>query len=108
MDCLLATPDFRSVVSPSLSPGNLHEKRARIVARHHRLFSSHKKKKQRIKTGGIIGFAWAYKGAKAVNWITHDPTVFPPYKGIMPIILSWFIAPVLSALAAAVRSSLDE
>lgn len=32
-------------------------------------------------TGGIIGFAWAYKGFRAVNWMTYDPTMFPPYRG---------------------------
>jgi len=50
--------------------------------------------------GGIIGFAFAAKGPSGVLWAQPDPDSFPPYKGIVPIVLSWFIAPVLSAIAS--------
>lgn len=53
--------------------------------------------------GGIIGFALTYKGKEGVNWITPvtDGSSFPPYKGVVPIVLSWFISPILTGLAAA-------
>lgn len=51
--------------------------------------------------GGIIGFAWASKGPKGVLWIVKDPSSFPPYKGIIPIVLSWVFAPLLTGLSAA-------
>lgn len=53
--------------------------------------------------GGIIGFAIAYDGLGAVNWATKvtDGSAFPPYKGVLPIVLSWFISPLLTGAAAA-------
>lgn len=53
--------------------------------------------------GGIIGFALSYKGSEGVNWVTPvtDGSSFPPYKGVVPIVLSWFISPILTAIAAA-------
>lgn len=51
--------------------------------------------------GGIIGFALVYRGSSAVQWATPDPKSFPPYKGVVPIIMSWFLSPVLTATAAA-------
>eukprot|EP00879_Flechtneria_rotunda_P006676 GHRR01007016.1.p1 GENE.GHRR01007016.1~~GHRR01007016.1.p1 ORF type:complete len:614 (+),score=157.23 GHRR01007016.1:344-2185(+) len=51
--------------------------------------------------GGIIGFALAYKGGSAVQWATPAPNSFPPYSGVVPIILSWFFSPILTGLAAA-------
>jgi sodium-dependent phosphate transporter len=50
--------------------------------------------------GGIIGFALCYRGASAVKWAEPDPKSFPPYKGVVPIILSWFFSPILTGLAA--------
>jgi sodium-dependent phosphate transporter len=41
-----------------------------------------------------------YRGASAVKWAEPDPKSFPPYKGVVPIILSWFFSPVLTGLAA--------
>ncbi|GFR47206.1 hypothetical protein Agub_g8886 [Astrephomene gubernaculifera] len=52
--------------------------------------------------GAIIGFALVYGGADAVNWATPDPASFPPYKGVVPIVLSWFVSPVLTAAASAI------
>lgn len=51
--------------------------------------------------GGIIGFALVWDGKDAVVWAKKDTNSFPPYKGVIAIILSWFIAPILSGLAAA-------
>lgn len=53
--------------------------------------------------GGIIGFALTYKGKEGVNWATKDTKgdSFPPYKGVVPIVLSWFVSPVLSGIASA-------
>ena len=52
--------------------------------------------------GGIIGFALAYGGGDAVNWATKDGSgkSFPPYKGVVPIVLAWFISPILTGLAS--------
>ncbi|KXZ56263.1 hypothetical protein GPECTOR_1g23 [Gonium pectorale] len=51
--------------------------------------------------GAIIGFSLVYGGADAVNWATPDKTSFPPYKGVVPIILSWFVSPVLTGACSA-------
>ncbi|KAG6552741.1 hypothetical protein Mapa_005688 [Marchantia paleacea] len=51
--------------------------------------------------GGIIGFALVWDGADAVIWAKKDTGSFPPYKGVVAIILSWFISPVLSGATAA-------
>eukprot|EP00245_Coleochaete_scutata_P015149 TRINITY_DN663_c0_g1_i1.p1 TRINITY_DN663_c0_g1~~TRINITY_DN663_c0_g1_i1.p1 ORF type:complete len:648 (-),score=96.18 TRINITY_DN663_c0_g1_i1:684-2627(-) len=51
--------------------------------------------------GAIIGFALAYDGKSAVNWALKDDGAVPPYKGVVPIIVSWFFSPVLTGLAAA-------
>lgn len=51
--------------------------------------------------GGIIGFAWVSKGPEGVLWMVKDPSAFPPYKGIIPIVLSWVFAPLLTGLSAA-------
>jgi hypothetical protein len=41
-------------------------------------------------------FAVVFGGGKAVQWATPDPSSFPPYKGVVPIILSWFFSRVHS------------
>lgn len=53
--------------------------------------------------GGIIGFAITYKGPQGVQWVVMDPTgaSFPPVKGVVPIVLSWFISPILTGMASA-------
>jgi hypothetical protein len=40
--------------------------------------------------------AVVFGGGTAVQWATPDPSSFPPYKGVVPIILSWFFSPVLT------------
>lgn len=54
-----------------------------------------------IAVGGIIGFALVWDGTNAVIWAEKDTKSFPPYKGVVAIILSWFVSPVLSGLTAA-------
>jgi solute carrier family 20 (sodium-dependent phosphate transporter) len=51
--------------------------------------------------GGILGFALVWAGADAVKWADKNDSVFPPYSGVLPIVLSWFVAPVLTASASA-------
>ena len=57
--------------------------------------------------GAIIGFAVVYGGGDAVVWSEQVPRVpgerrpFPPVKGVVPIVLSWFISPVLTGLSSA-------
>nr|WNH14451.1 phosphate transporter B 1;1 [Pteris vittata] len=51
--------------------------------------------------GGIIGFALVYNGSDGVNWADKDPKSFPPYKGVLPIVMGWFIAPILTGATAA-------
>ena len=47
--------------------------------------------------GGIMGFALVFGGADAVVWYEPSPD-FPFMKGIGPIIISWFLSPVLAAI----------
>ena len=46
--------------------------------------------------GGIIGFAMAYNGPQAITWI-EPLDEFPYMKGVVPIVVSWFTSPILSA-----------
>lgn len=47
--------------------------------------------------GGIMGFALVFAGADGVVW--YEPTKdFPYVAGIVPIIISWFLSPLLAAL----------
>ncbi|GAQ87816.1 sodium phosphate symporter [Klebsormidium nitens] len=54
--------------------------------------------------GGIVGFALVWGGSDAVIWAQKaapGEVAFPPYKGVISIILAWFIAPVLTGSVAA-------
>lgn len=51
--------------------------------------------------GAIIGFSLAYKGGSSVLWAQPDPSAFPPYKGVVPIILTWVFSPLFTGTAAA-------
>ncbi|KAK7195223.1 phosphate-Repressible Phosphate Permease-like protein [Novymonas esmeraldas] len=51
--------------------------------------------------GGIIGFALVYGGGDAVVWAGSKST-FPYVSGFVPIVISWFVSPLLSGLAAAI------
>lgn len=44
--------------------------------------------------GSIMGFSIVYGGADAVLWADRKPGSFPPYGGIVPIVVCWFFAPV--------------
>jgi len=46
--------------------------------------------------GGIIGMVLVAKGSSCVNWYSPSP-VFPFAKGVVAIIISWFLSPILSA-----------
>ncbi|KAK9815833.1 hypothetical protein WJX72_010493 [[Myrmecia] bisecta] len=53
--------------------------------------------------GAIIGFALVWDGGDAVIWARRAPVkgTFPPYKGVVSIVMAWFIAPILTGGAAA-------
>ncbi|GBF99738.1 sodium phosphate symporter [Raphidocelis subcapitata] len=51
--------------------------------------------------GGIIGFSLVYGGGKAVNWYGRTAS-FPYISGIVPVVLSWVISPVLAGLVGAI------
>lgn len=51
--------------------------------------------------GGIIGFALVYGGGDAVVWAGHKST-FPYVSGFVPIVVSWFISPLLAGIAAVI------
>lgn len=50
--------------------------------------------------GGIIGFALVYGGKDAVIWAGRS-TQFPFVSGVVPIVLSWIISPLLAGSVAA-------
>jgi phosphate/sulfate permease len=43
------------------------------------------------------GFALAFGGGSAVSWYEPRPD-FPYVRGIVPIVVSWFLSPLLAAL----------
>jgi sodium-dependent phosphate transporter len=49
--------------------------------------------------GGIMGFSLVYKGVDGVIW-TKSITEFPYTTGFVPIVVSWFTSPVISAVLA--------
>ena len=51
--------------------------------------------------GSIIGFSLVYGGKDAVLWYTDAPSSFPPYGGLVPIVVSWFFSPIFCCIAAA-------
>lgn len=51
--------------------------------------------------GGIIGFALIWAGKDGVIWARRQASgAFPPYSGLVSIVLAWFIAPILTGLAS--------
>jgi solute carrier family 20 (sodium-dependent phosphate transporter) len=52
--------------------------------------------------GGIIGFAMVWGGVDSVFWAEPDSKKIPPFKGVVPIIISWFFSPVFTGCASAV------
>ena len=50
---------------------------------------------------GIVGFALAFNSTQGVLWITYDPLSIPPYKGMVPIVIAWFFAPIATAFVSA-------
>ncbi|KAG5488022.1 hypothetical protein LSCM4_08246 [Leishmania orientalis] len=51
--------------------------------------------------GGIIGFALVYAGSDAVVWAGRKST-FPYVSGFVPIVISWFLSPLLAGAAASI------
>jgi len=52
--------------------------------------------------GGIIGMSMAAHGSDAVIWAEYDPDkeALKKFKGVVPVIASWVISPVLSGIIA--------
>ncbi|WIA18457.1 hypothetical protein OEZ85_009915 [Tetradesmus obliquus] len=47
--------------------------------------------------GGVIGFALVFGGGNAVVW--YEPKAdFPYVGGIVPVVISWFLSPLMAAL----------
>eukprot|EP00775_Hariotina_reticulata_P006951 gene6951-7167_t len=49
--------------------------------------------------GGVIGFALVYGGSKAVIWAGRTKS-FPYFTGVVVIVASWFISPLMSGIMA--------
>lgn len=49
---------------------------------------------------GIIGFSLQFR-KNGVLWLTSSPTSIPPYQGIVPIVITWFFAPIVTAISSA-------
>lgn len=49
--------------------------------------------------GAVMGFTLVWKGSDAVVW-AEPIDEFPYVKGIVPIVISWFTSPLMSALLA--------
>lgn len=47
--------------------------------------------------GGVIGFALVFDGAKAIIWAGRTAS-FPFFTGVVVIVMSWFISPLLAGL----------
>ena len=57
--------------------------------------------------GGIIGFALIWAGKDGVIWARRQSSgAFPPYSGLISIVLAWFVAPILTGLASALFFSI--
>ncbi len=51
--------------------------------------------------GALVGTALVYRGSSAVIWISSG-SGFSKLKGLVGVILSWFISPILSAIFAVI------
>jgi solute carrier family 20 (sodium-dependent phosphate transporter) len=51
--------------------------------------------------GGIVGFAMVWGGVDSVFWAEPDSKKIPPFKGVVPIIISWFFSPIFTGATAA-------
>lgn len=49
---------------------------------------------------GIIGFSLQFRN-NAILWLTDSPTSIPPYQGIVPIVITWFFAPIVTGVSSA-------
>jgi sodium-dependent phosphate transporter len=58
-----------------------------------------------VAVGGVVGFALVYGGVSSVIWAKRVSS-FPFYEGVVVIIASWFISPVLAGLMSFILFSL--
>ncbi|KAG2495910.1 hypothetical protein HYH03_006147 [Edaphochlamys debaryana] len=50
--------------------------------------------------GAVMGFALVWGGSGAVVWNDHQDA-FPYSKGLVPVICSWFVSPIMSGIVSA-------
>ncbi|KAG2491822.1 hypothetical protein HYH03_009779 [Edaphochlamys debaryana] len=50
--------------------------------------------------GAVLGFAFVYGGPAAVIWLEPTDT-FPYMRGMVPIVVSWFVGPLLAGMVSA-------
>lgn len=55
--------------------------------------------------GGIVGFSLVNGGRHGVKWSDPVPG-FPYVEGLVPIVISWFVSPALSAAFSGTMASL--
>lgn len=51
--------------------------------------------------GSIVGFSLVYAGSTGVLWYVPDTGSFPPYKGLVTIVIAWFFSPIFCAISSA-------
>ena len=51
--------------------------------------------------GAVLAFTLVWGGSGSVIW-ADSTTNFPYYKGLVPVVISWFVAPIASSLVAAI------
>ncbi|GIL62135.1 hypothetical protein Vafri_16409 [Volvox africanus] len=51
--------------------------------------------------GAVMGFGLVWGGKNAIVWNDHIKD-FPYSKGLVPVVCSWFVSPIMSGIAAAV------
>lgn len=52
--------------------------------------------------GSVVGMTIAIRGGDAVVWYRHAPEAFPYIKGMVPVLLSWFVSPILAFIATSI------
>ena len=50
--------------------------------------------------GAVLAFTLVWGGASSVIW-AEPIKAFPYFKGVLPVVVSWFVAPMASLIVAA-------
>ena len=51
--------------------------------------------------GAVLGFALVWDGSNSIVWSDPTPDSFPYFKGLVPVIISWFTSPLIAGALAA-------